>query len=633
MPYVDNSQITPLYANTTPGVVADANVIDPAIAALIVAINTNYDLFTNFIGAIELPIPDQSIVTRHLRNLAVTNPKLAPLAVTADKIADGTITTQKLADMVITAQKIANGTITEPKYASGSVGSRAIANSSVKNYHLDPDILLPPELSIQTEFDKRGVNVQKYGAKGDGVTDDTIAIQNTIDYVSSSGGIVYIPAGTYIVKKILPKSNVIIHGAGVATLLKLSSGVSDFNHVFEINNANNVTIRNLSIDGNKDTQSFYLSGFFTLICKNLTIENVSIKNMYGEGLFIGYTSFLSENVTINNVVIENCTRNELVLGNCKNVKIKGVTINSDSAFSACVDIEKHSNSDVHENIHLEDIYVNASAQGVKIISNSYTSGKMKNIYIKNLQMVGTVKNISISEFDNVMLDLCFGKFEIIGSKSTTLKSVESRGNTGIGIYAYSSASLRNTEFLTIYNSDISLNSNHGLLLQDCINVIVNENRIYNNGQAGIGIYFVTKNVSITANVITDTRTTGKTQPYAVKYQSTTHDNILIEGNYMIGNLSGDYDGIVVNKTLNVANISLTDRASYKFISPDGVNSHSFSYGDDLKLTFGAFLGAKRLFLSQQYASASVGNGQFFEDSADGKPKYKNLAGTVYTLTT
>src|SRR6266702_4440519 len=59
--------------------------------------------------------------------------------------------------------------------------------------------------SVQTTLDASYpiINVKTYGATGNGSTDDTTAIQNAINAVSSSGGTVLLPAGTYIVSSTL----------------------------------------------------------------------------------------------------------------------------------------------------------------------------------------------------------------------------------------------------------------------------------------------------------------------------------------------------------------------------------------------------------------------------------------------
>ncbi len=74
------------------------------------------------------------------------------------------------------------------------------------------------ELSFITKEETACLNVKDFGAKGDGVTDDTNAIQNAI-HVCPVGGRVKVPAGTYWMRPIVLKSHMTLELCEGATLL------------------------------------------------------------------------------------------------------------------------------------------------------------------------------------------------------------------------------------------------------------------------------------------------------------------------------------------------------------------------------------------------------------------------------
>jgi polygalacturonase len=109
----------------------------------------------------------------------------------------------------------------------------------------------------------RVFNVRDFGAKGDGSTLDTVAVQSTIDAAhKNQGGIVLVPAGTFVVGTIELKSNVILHLAAQGRLLgsekaehyRAGNGIPPSNgNVVMISaaNAENITIDGPgTIDGN-----------------------------------------------------------------------------------------------------------------------------------------------------------------------------------------------------------------------------------------------------------------------------------------------------------------------------------------------------------------------------------------------
>lgn len=147
-------------------------------------------------------------------------------------------------------------------------------------------------------------NVQNFGAKGDGITDDTAAIQSAIDAAAAAGGgQVYMPTGTYIVSGgeepsdgcLMLKSNVYLYGDGMgATTVQVADG-SDTKITGVIRSAygeetHDFGVSNLTIDGNRDNTTGKIDGWFNGYIpgeagydSNVTLDSVEIKDCSGYG--------------------------------------------------------------------------------------------------------------------------------------------------------------------------------------------------------------------------------------------------------------------------------------------------------------------------------------------------------------
>ncbi len=139
-------------------------------------------------------------------------------------------------------------------------------------------------------------DVTAQGAKGDGKTLDTAAIQKAIDSChKSGGGVVYFPNGNFLSGTIELKSNVIFRLSPGATLWG-SRNMEDYAqpHLIYARGAENIAIDGGgAIDGNGD--AFWNADFrpkrrrpspeIELVeCKDVRIENIRIRNTPGWGI-------------------------------------------------------------------------------------------------------------------------------------------------------------------------------------------------------------------------------------------------------------------------------------------------------------------------------------------------------------
>ena len=134
------------------------------------------------------------------------------------------------------------------------------------------------------------VNVKDFGAVGDGVADDTAALQAAIN----AGGRVFMPAGTYLIAGTLdiPTSNLWLVGAGRRqTFIKASTavpvlrttGFAALTGTGSVAGMNAVMFRDLTVDGNSIGTvgcQFYGWGYF--------MDNVDIYQCTGDGLYMEF---------------------------------------------------------------------------------------------------------------------------------------------------------------------------------------------------------------------------------------------------------------------------------------------------------------------------------------------------------
>lgn len=210
------------------------------------------------------------------------------------------------------------------------------------------------------------VSVMDFGAKGDGVTDDTLAIQNAINSIQS--GSVYVPSGTYMVNQEIDVSCQLIGESKYSSTIKLFTTALTGTNV--INIGNNSSIENICVDVNNVASCIPVN--LTTGSSNISVTNCIIKQSNGASQNAG--SCISGNSITDFKIANNYLENALSLGvsystyhtiylvNCNRGEINGNFLRSlqrlgnTAAILAnnCFDINVHNNESIGGWILLKD---------------------------------------------------------------------------------------------------------------------------------------------------------------------------------------------------------------------------------------------------------------------------------------
>lgn len=346
----------------------------------------------------------------------------------------------------------------------------------------------------------RTVNVKSFGAKLDGVTNDTVAIKKAINS-ASKGDIIFFPNGTCLLNQITIDKPLYLYTQG--TVLKPISQTPK-QAIFYICSSN-VKIDGFTFEGgNADCYGVKIAGTIPSDVSNVKVLNCVLKNFGRDGINGIYT----KNLFIDGIIGTNLCRNggngSVYISESHDISIQNSNI-YDSHLKGFATAA--SDNVVYDNLKVTNMTPNNRRDGQAI--GIYVGYENQNIKINNCQSKNNYEAaIKISKnASNVNIDKCqfegadnqycvwaAGCYEISFS-NCTIKTSKNKGAVCITVHTKSVA-----HDIKLINCNIQGNGDE--YSRVCINEQSFNITLYKNTLTGCGIYAAaSSNINLSDNII------------------------------------------------------------------------------------------------------------------------------------
>jgi parallel beta-helix repeat protein len=299
-------------------------------------------------------------------------------------------------------------------------------------------------------------NVRDFGAIGNGATNDRAAIQAALDAAfNAGGGTVFIPKGVYSIAPasgtkptyagLQIRDNTEIVGEGMGqTIIKVmdgyTGGMTGIMRTPYGGNTENVSVRDLTLDGNRVATDGKVDGWFNGYIpgnpngfdQNITLQRIEIKDCSGYG-------FDPHETTINMTIRDSVSHGNGLDGFVADFQV-------DSVFE-------------------NNVAYNNDRHGFNIVTSTNDFVLRNNVAYGNGSSGATIQR---------------GSFDIPWPTNILLEGNRFYDNAREGVVIKMSSNV------TVRDNDIFDNGGNGVRIQGGTGNIIENNRIYNNSQIGTG---------------------------------------------------------------------------------------------------------------------------------------------------